>query len=635
MNRVFSYAMTEKTSGIDYAREPMRGGSRYGGHDGKVCFYSVPEAQKEAPPKRGVYDIWKKREREYDAQAEMIADIVMGEYGSEWYDADEKLVKKVRFGDIALLVRSNSSDVDRIIAALSKRDIPVSSTAKVNVCDFWEARLLIDFLSYLDNPEQDIPMAGALLSRIGGMTEAELCKVREAFPAEKNFRTALRKYSRLEDTLALKLKAFFLRSEQYRAQAEVNSCAEIANFLLSDGLEAEISAKKDGELRMRRVNRLISEMQGSVGDFLRRLKAAKYRVDYSENGGEDAVKVMTIHASKGLEFPVVILPGLNNPFHGPDRDEVLFSEDYLFAPKSFDRERGLVYENVLRRAAMLKMDGEERRGELNLFYVAMTRAKYRLHMIFRSFEQGDAVHAKRFSDFVDFEPCEKYITESEFHPAEEEEKKELVYRADEKLVERLKEVFGRQPQDAEMLPMKSTATQILEEERERSEFRGTGKGSTVQEGLAYHAFLQNADFSKTAEEEFSRMREEKILSEEYLALISVENLKKIFALPAIQRMKGRQVLREQKFLAMLPASKLYDTNCEDEILVQGAIDAMYMEEEGWVILDYKYSSRGEEELKKSYAPQIAVYKLAAERALGVEGIRARLINIRRCEEIEM
>ena len=130
------------------------------------------------------------------------------------------------------------------------------------------------------------------------------------------------------------------------------------------------------------IRRFTAAAEGSVHEFLRKLKASDYRVDYSESGGEDAVKVLTMHASKGLEYPVVILASLDAPFHGAERDEVMWTERFRFAPKSYDAEKKLVYETVLRRASAVQQEREELKGELNLFYVAMTRARYRLHLVF-------------------------------------------------------------------------------------------------------------------------------------------------------------------------------------------------------------------------------------------------------------
>ena len=656
VNRVFSYAMTKESSGICYLDALMRGGSRYGEHSGGVFFHKITEKKSEKE-ERGVYSVLKESAPERDAQAEYIAQLIEEEIGSEWYDADTGLIKTVSYGDIAVLVRKMSGDAEKVVSLLSERNIPVTTTASVNVCDFWEARLLIDWLSYLDNAEQDIPLAGALLSRIGGFTDSELAGIRtycenicEKDKLPYTFRDACRLYLKTYrerrkkgacDTVGEKLDAFEKKTEVYRALQRVKSAGEMMNLLLSDGLEAEIAAKKDGENRLRRVRRLILEGEGNTNEFLRRIKAAG-KVEYSESGGEEAVKVLTMHAAKGLEYPVVILASLDAPFHGPDRDEVLSTDRFGFAPKSYDLENKIVYDTLLRRASEVYMEKEELKGELNVLYVAMTRAKYRLHMLFSGKNDAPSPqYAKRFSDFIDFDDCAQYFAEEKESAKEPIPRSALAFRPDDTLLKQIMDVYKRPYPYAESvsLPVKSSASELMQQSAE-PDFRyggGTGVRSSAEEGVAYHAFLQYVRFGKSAEEELTRMREEGLLGEELVALLKTERLEKMLSLPALKALEGRAVYREQTFLASVPACELLETEAADEIVLQGAIDLLYADEEGYMILDYKYSSLDVEQLKEKYALQISIYRKAVSRVMKIEErtIRAKIINILRLEEIDM
>lgn len=642
VNRVFSYAMTKESCGIDYARGRMTGGARFGGHEGGVFFRVVPkEAQEET--ERGVYSVLKEAKPRTDAQAEAIARLVKEELGSDWFDADAGVTRQIDYGDIAILARKKSGDAEKIVASLSAQGIPVATSAAVNVCDFWEARLLIDWLSYLDDPEQDIPFAGALLSRIGGFSERELVEIREKFPFPASFKKACMCYQKTFcDTIALKLQTFEKRTQRYRALMCVRTAAEMGNLLLSEGLEAEIAAKQDGPARLKRVRRLLSEGEGTVNEFLRRLKASAYRVEFSESGGENAVKVLTMHSAKGLEYPVVILAGMNKPFHGPDAHDVMFAEDFGFAPKSYDLENRLAFETVLRRAEGVYSRREELKGELNLFYVAMTRAKYRLYLFFEKTEQClSPAHAKCFADFIDFRLFGREFVqpvEGESKPAPREV---LFYPQKNELYEKLCAAFHPSyPFETSVsLPTKSSATEILHAEAEAREYaplRRSGAAS-IDEGLAYHAFLQNVEFGKGVKEELARMSAEGLMSEEQLALLREEDLEKIMTLPAIARLAGKKIYREQKFLMRLPAREATGADADDEILLQGAIDLLYEDEKGYGILDYKYSSRSEEELKETYEPQITLYRKAVAAVFQVDegSVRAKIVNIKLMYETEM
>lgn len=646
VNRIFSKAMTEDYFGIDYRGALMRGGARYGEHEGKVSFHVLVKEEK-SRRERGVYSILDEAPVPQDVQAEKIADLIEDEIGTEWFDADAGLKKQVTYGDIAVLVRKKTKDAEKVVAALSRRNIPVTTTAVVNVCDFWEARLLLDWFSYLDNAEQDIPLAGAMLSRIGNFTDGELAEIRKRFPAPFSFRAACREYeSKLCDTISLKLKTFFLKTENYRALMRVRSAEEMGNLLLSDGLEAEIAAKKDGEVRLRRVRRLLGA-EGDVNEFLRRMKASGYRLDYSESSGEDAVKVLTMHAAKGLEFPIVFLASLDAPFHGADVGDVLYTDRFLFAPKSYDLKNKIVSDTLLRRASTLYMERAERKEELNLFYVAMTRAKYRLYLLFQSAEDALSPRfAKRFSDFIDFEDCAQFFAAGSELSRPMREREALVYRPDEEIVKKIDAVYSKPYPFAEStaLPVKSSATELLQEQRrlaeesERSLKASQSRdGASIEEGLAYHAFLEHVEFGRSGKEELARMAQEKLLTDEQLRLLSPEKLEKILRLPSLAALAGKRVLREQTFLVLLPAKEIFPTEMEDEIVLQGAIDLLTRDEEGYLILDYKYSSHREEELKNAYFRQIEIYRKAVARAerIAESAIRARIVNINLLFEINM
>lgn len=653
VNRVFSRAMTAETCGFSYAEEcVMRGGRRYGEHAGGVRFHRVAKEKAEKQPPKGVYSVLQAEAgvKAADAQAEEIARIIRSEVGKEWYDADDGIVRRVGYGDIAVLVRKTTGDAERVVAALSAADIPVTSVSAVNVCDYWEVRLLIDWLSFLDNAEQDIPRAGAMLSSVGRFTDGDLARIRLRFPSCFTFRSACAEYGKkMADGLSSRLKDFESRVADYRAQCSVRTAAEMIDRLLSDGLETEIASKKDGVRRLSRVRRFTAEAQGSVHEFLRRLTRTGFRVEYSESGGENAVKVLTMHKSKGLEYPVVILASLDAPFHGAERDEVMWTENFLrggggflLAPKSFDGERRLVYETLLRRASAAAQEREEVRQELNLLYVAMTRAQYRLHMVFG--EGGGAFsprYAKRFSDFVDLSDCADYFAEEEETEEVSQGKDAIAGIADEATVEKILSVYGEDyiHSNSVDLPVKSSATELMKAEGEKVKiFRGSASESAdPQTGLAYHAFLQHVDFSKTAGEELDRMAKEGVLTEEQISLLERDKLEKILSIPCLKSLAGKRLSREQTFLVSLPANQLPPYKGGDEIVFQGAIDLIAEDGDGILLIDYKFSSHDDGRIRSDYAVQIMLYKkaIAKVRRVDERTIRARIVNILACREIEM
>lgn len=623
---------------------PMRGGERYQEHAGGVHFHRVNEEEKGESAPRGIYSVLAENPERTDALAEQVADIIEAEYGTDWYDADADAVRPVAFGDIAVLARKNDALVERIVRTLASRGVPVTASSRVNVCDFFEARLLIDWLQLLDNAEQDIPFATALLSAIGGFTEEELAKIRLRFPSPYTFRAACREYeARMNDALSQKLEAFGKKLGDLRAASRVRTAAEMLATLLAEGLETQIASKAGGRGRLARVRRLLSEAEnaGSVHSFLSRLKACDYRVEFSESAGEEAVKVLTMHASKGLEYPVVILAGMDVDFHGADHDDILYTDEFGAAPRSFDLQNKLTYETVLRRAAKAVQTERGIKDECNLLYVAMTRARYRLHVMFGRGEGAlSPVYAKRFSDFFDLNAlCDYFVQETEIKRPPLE-RKTLAYTPDEALFKKLEAVYCQPyPYAAStVLPVKSSATALMQNAESpppAHAISGT-KGYSADTGTAYHAFLQHVNFGGSAIEELNRMTAAGLLTAEQAALLDMHKLREILEIPCIKALAGRRVFREQTFLVSLPANEVYDCGSDDEIVFQGAIDVLYEDEKGYTVIDYKFSSRDDDHIRKIYAPQIRLYKKAVARALRLDEktVRARIVNIAQCREIE-
>ena len=643
VNDVFSRAMTGETCGLDYAKDAkMHGGERYGEHRGEAHFVLAPKAEKEKK-ERGVYSVLAPREEgEDDLLAQTCVQLVKSQLGTLWYDADAGVERPVTYGDIAILARTNQGLTARCVRALGDAGIPVAATADVNVCDFWEARLILDWLSFLDNAEQDIPMAGAMLSFLGHLTETDLSAVRLRFPFAPSFRAACREYmEKLQDAVSAKLKDFFALAAHYRLLSRVKPAREMIGMLLSDGLEAEILSKEEGALRLKRVLRLSEQAEGSISAFLRSLKTAE-GVDFRESGGENAVKVLTMHSSKGLEYPVVILLDLNRSFHGKERDEVYYSDACSFAPKSFDAAKNAACPTLHRYLIELERADEEKKGELNLLYVAMTRAKYKLFLLFSEKPSGaPPALAGSFSDFVGGPCYEKY--EAELPAASERPSAEGISPA-ERAGSSLSRVYAAPyPFEAStLLPVKSTATELLQrvnaEWQPISPEEGTGKGYSAEEGTAYHAFLEHVRFGGPVKEELARMKAEGLLKEEQLALLNEKKLESILALPSLKEAaETSRIFREKTFLLRLSAREAGLAETDDMIVFQGAIDLLLETKEGFLIVDYKYSAHERERLCRDYVPQISLYKKAVARAMKVDErtVRARIVNIARGFEVNV
>ncbi len=711
VNAQFLLAMTEQTCGIDYAQEQMvKGNAKYPDGSGKVCVHFFgKEEEKAGQDARGVYSVREHANSERTAEsriATVVRHIIEDERNADIFDVEEGRFRRVKYSDIAVLSRNKQGQIGKTVASLAAAGLPVTTASAVNICEYSEIKTLIDILSLLDNAQQDIPFCSALLSAMGDITADELTEIRLAYPEMRQdaFRDVCRQYATEKtDFIAKKLQSFYAYYQQMRTLSRVADAGEVLSRILSEtGMEARLLARENGAASLRRVQRFLEEATLpeplSVHSFLDRLRDLDYTIEYSENGGEDSVKVLTMHSSKGLEYPVVILDNLSALFHASNHDEVVAEEKYGIAPRAFDEGKMCKYQTVLRRLYTVKETEKSIADELNLYYVAMTRAKHTLHLLFeQELPASDVQYAKSFAEFTDFSVWKdgRMTEHTDLRNPPKQERQTVAFHPDENLAQEIMRAFRWEYPHAgyENLPVKSSATRLMEKvalpesERPEKEFGRAARwekdffdgeydgaqGDDVRDGLdeakadktlsaddkalgiAYHAFLENFDFSLLYDENgapVSALNLEKVIEQELslakdgYALLSVTKLKEILSNPVFRQLRGARLYKERQFLVSLPVSETY-AKCAafagnaqacsgEEMIFQGAIDLLAVSDEVHII-DYKYSLRGGASLRAHYKPQLDLYRLATAKILGIDKskIRCSIVNIRRGLQVDI
>ena len=686
VNEQFALAMTKETGVVEYNDGSwMERGGAYEVGSGRVEVHFLGEEPKEKAEERGVYSVAAKtgkRETKESRIVKRIRHIIEKERLSTFYDIEKGEYRNVEYKDIAILSRKKQGEIAETVAALSDAGIPVCSAASVNVCDYAEVKRLIDFMSLLDNVEQDIPLCSVLLSPIGGVTAQELTHIRLTYKKEPFFRNAIKRYAQEHtNTLAEKLQSFYTYFENVRMLSNVLDAGELLTKVVAETrMETELLSHANGGMCLKRIRRFIEESVAneplSVHEFLKRLKDLDYRIEYNESSGDNSVKVLTMHASKGLEYPIVILDNLSQPFRAIDHDEVFVEEKYGLAPRAFDTKNLTRQSTLLRRLHEKKEELSTIADDLNLFYVAMTRAKYGLHMLFNERTiMPNVRYATSFADFVDFSVWEKYVSKENVFDLPKQARQPLAFKPDETLTQGIMEAFlWEYPyKNIENIPVKSSATALLDGstfsakaleleeksdneiviEAERSE---TGEDSkqvktSTDIGLAYHAFLENFDFSKLYLQNGGRVSKEELENVVECALadmmkkapvaaayLSKEKLVEILCNPVFYELRDMRLYKEQKFLASLPVLSTYakkqgiepiGLDSDEEIIFQGAIDLLAVGEDEIRIIDYKYSLKNAAALKEHYRLQLELYRQAVAKVMKVdeENIRCTIVNI--------
>ncbi len=692
VNKQFCLAMTKEYGDVDYARDSfMDKGGMYALNSGKVHIHFLPKEEKTREQPSKVYSVKRHTDTsalEESSSAKLIRHIVEEERLSTWFDAETKEERSVAYADIAVLSRKMKGQIAKTVTALSASGMPVSTASAVNVCEYAEVKTLIDILLLLDNAAQDVPLASALLS-IGGLTANDLAKIRLYNKESKFFRDACTGYAETQqDLLAAKLKKFYAYFDEIRTLSRVLSASELLARILSETrLEARWTAKKNGVSAIKRVHRFLEEATLptplSVHEFLEKLREMDYEIEYNEGGGEDAVKVMTMHSSKGLEYPIVILDNLSGSFHGVDHDEVFVEEKFGLAPRAFYHENMTKTSTLLRRLHEWKEQESATADALNLYYVALTRAKYGLHLIFdEKTPMADVKYAKSFAEFTDFAVWKDYIVEDQIFNLPRAERQALIQETNEQLTDEIVRAYSWKyaHTGAENLPVKSSATQLIKGEDVVGEYAQEGvadeQTDVVQEkaarlfdenvevgaaawqvGVAYHAFLEKFNFALLYDEQGQPI--DKITLRGYVeealesgffanepdkALVKAGQLTEILSNPVFYELRDMRLYKEQQFLVGLPVTQTYakkagiaiDCTDDEEMIFQGAIDLLAVGDEVRII-DYKYSVHDGEYLRKKYKLQLELYRLATAKIMGIapEKIRCCIVNIAQGFQVDM
>ncbi|MCH5147020.1 MAG: UvrD-helicase domain-containing protein [Clostridiales bacterium] len=657
VNAMFSEVMTERACGFDYAAgHKMTAEAKYPKDCGLAEIHIFGKDEKIAE-ERGVYSVMEDgRNAPHTREGLAVLQLVERELNSKHFDLKKGEYVDTQPGDICILTRKNKGgSAEGIIRALKDAGYSVSGAQEGNICALPEVRQMLDILSLIDNAEQDIPLVSAMLSPLGGFTEDELAAIRIAFKKEGriSFRQCFKLYMEAgRGFIAEKLNAFSQKVQTLRDLSEIMSAGELIDYILAEsGLEAAYSA--GGGEKLKNVLKLAAEGPAlTLSAFLEKIKSGGYDIKAPTAAPSDSIKIMTMHAAKGLEFPVVIIADICRTFKGMDYSELPFDEKYGFAPKCYDPENMLVYPTILRKLVKMRADREELKNELNLFYVACTRAMCKLHILAEEREEysrAGALAAKRYSQLFDMQkfPCEDMCERGEIERQSEEvtylaERDENLYKA---ISARFMQPYSRA--DSVELPVKSSASAILKSMREDEPYFAehtlfVGDGETdAERGTAYHRFLELCDFSVKSldgiQKELSNFLQCGKITQAQAQLLNVEELCEIVNMPVFADLHGAELYREQEFLCRLKACDVLKSVAEDHILVQGAIDLLAHGDFGVRIIDYKYSKKTDGQLLETYSKQLELYKKAVSIIWHVpeKEIGAAIINIRTRSQINL
>ncbi len=664
VNFVFSQTMSRELGGIEYAEDALYPLAQYPQTDEIGVEIDLIESDKETAL----------------TEAQFIARKIKNTVNSGFKVSDGNGgLRPVRYGDFAVLYRSLNNKKAAIMRAFANEAVKINIDASSGLFSTYEILTVTELLKAIDNPRRDVSLASAMMSPAFGFSEDEMANIRIYTENKLCFYDAVKEYAKNDSKTAEFLQEL---SSLRSLSAGLKTDEFLIALYIKTGIKDAMRASRGGELKAANLELLIThaksfEETGKTGlsAFLRYI--AKVR----ENGGDsamssvcsgedDAVNVMSIHKSKGLEFPVVIAAGLGGRFNLMDANASTLLHKKLFLGskiKTGEMIRDTLPHAVLHRHIISELVAEE----LRVLYVAMTRAKEKL--ILTAAKVNIKESAKRAAELCLTDGMIKAYSKSvtsmlewiiaaflrhpdggylrdllqsdilpiktegrvsfniidELPEAEEiQMEKELKNEADadtSKLYEKFSWVYPFA--NEQNVPTKISVTALSHEGKlkasrpkfitERDELTGAEKGT------ATHLFMSFCRLNLTdiaqIEDELNRLTDGKFITKEQAEAVDRESVLKFFEGEIGEMLKAApQIYREYNFQYEMNANEVSsDYPADASVLVSGTADLIIITQDKTVIVDYKTDKvEKPEELILRYKNQLDLYEKALSKHFG-------------------
>ena len=393
INFIFENLMSKNSAEIEYNQEEKL-----------VCGLNQPEnSDAQNPVDLKIINLDGSKEDKYVTEARVIAKTI-----AEMAFGNSAAKNNFKFSDFCILLRSANKKAHIYAKELFKCGIPCKAEMEEKFLSTKEITSILSLLEIINNPIQDIPLMGAMINPVFDFTIDEISAIRAGDTSEPLYFTI----KKSAENGNKKFLDFINKIKHYRNISSGCSCDELIDYIYKDTNFPEIfSAMEKGETKkanliyfMEYAKKYEANSHNGLGGFLKFIRSIKEKGgDLSPApsffGDDNTVKIMSIHKSKGLEFPVCILADCSGQFN-QDKNSVLIHSELGIGTKLKDEEASVKYDNIIRKSIYLQNKSESIGEELRILYVALTRAKKKLILI-TSFENPQ----KKLKKFLDLSLC--------------------------------------------------------------------------------------------------------------------------------------------------------------------------------------------------------------------------------------
>jgi len=631
------------------------------------------------------------------------------------WDEKTSTFRPLSYRDIALLLRSPQGKSNIYLEELRLAGVPVYADTGEGYFSAPEVATMLSLLKIIDNPLQDIPLASVLRSPIVGLKARDLACIRLFKPNGSFSKAVIDMIHSKEGELSQRLTEFWHKLEYWRTLARCGSLADLLwKIYRETGYYDFVGALPGGEQRQANLQALINRAEQyektswrGLGGFLRFIERLQEKgMDLAKaqplNEKDDVVRLMSIHKSKGLEFPVVIVAGLGSQFNFKDLyHNVLIHKDLGIGMEIINPQKGLAYPTLMYLAIRDRLHREALAEELRVLYVALTRAKEKLILVgsvrgwegklrtwcrwaaFNDlhFPSTILLEAKNYLDWIvpalarhrDGEPLRQEAGGVSLAPSilaedpsswqvsiwnlsdfpaslEQVSHSSLLLTSlknlapvptpsscKEEVTQALNWVYPHHRASSLLSKVTVSDLKKLPEEpfprpfiKRKPSFISPHKDlSPLEVGSAFHLVMQHLNLQGDLtyaglSKQVQTLVEREILTPEQAASVSLESILEFFQSQLGKRVLAAKVVeREVPFTLGLPASTLYpelgEEGCQEKIVLQGIIDCLAYEGDGWLLIDYKVESLEDSPPQiaiTQYKKQLDLYALAVEAIYG-------------------
>ena len=603
-----------------------------------------------------------------EKEALAAATIIKDSLGQPVFDSKKGIERPLEKKDIVILMRGVKNYGDVFYKVLADNNIPAYVDDNDGFFDTMEINTFLAALYVIDNPKQDVPLLTLMRSEMLGFSIEEMVKIRIPYK-QGSYYDAFIKYSLEGDDSVLKSKCIKTIEviEEWRSLSKIMPLDKLIwKLLLDTGFYIAMGAMPSGSQRQANLRALTDKalsyqkgIGGSLYGFISYIEAVKEKKVamgqvklLGEN--DDLVRIMTVHKSKGLEFPMVILAGFCRKLNYTSAGKVpVIHKDLGIGFPLVDPQNKWYKTTLLQNVIKERFKKEEVDEEKRILYVALTRAKDRLALLGIVDDVRKAVDSAKkelpkntsYFTMTGKSICKDFKTVRIIDDEGLVKLSKSVRRNVRKVIQYVEEIADKGSISPEIrnlmefeypynedlaIKSKYSVSQLNNTEHKMIESlveplfnTGLSDIGAAARGTIYHNILEHMDMKKASEEgeEYIKelilqMTEDELLLDEEAKVIDIKKIAKFAASNLGERMARSKSLSKEKHF------NLKTVHQGKEIIVQGIIDCFFEEEDGLVLVDYKTGNLAdvkagkEEAIRERYKVQMDLYKDALQKATG-------------------